>query len=202
MPYPYYRKPYARYSRPVKRYSRRSKMPRKPMINLRNYSAALNQQDYYYTIASREIQVSSGVGGSVSNIVAFSSINGATNWSSWAAIFDEFRVEAVKLTYTPALPNSTSATFAPVYTIFDEDGGTAPTDPTQYPTAKSHRLDQSWTQLYTIPTDLESRISYYNTANPTVQAETIYLVSNSSLSISQLYGNLHIQYFVKFRGGR
>lgn len=203
------RRPYtSRY--PYRRTYRRTgrmppmRLPRQPGISLARYQPALNDQDTYYTVQSREGFIDSNPGGVVSTTIAFAGVSLIQNWGSYSNIFDEFKVEAVRIQFTPSLPNSTTATFSPLYAANDSDGGIAPTsnaDILSYGSVKTFDLNKPWSFTFTIPTTLEDRIAWYDVAVTTTQPNSIWLRAES-LSISQRYGTVKIQYFVKFRASR
>lgn len=196
-----------RYSR--YRYARRGRMPfvtmpRQPGISLARYQPALNDQDTYFTVQTRQFPVDSTVGGTISIGIPFSGVSASGNWASYGAIFDQFKVEAVELRFTPSNPNSNSVLFPPFYIANDVDSGTSPTnnaDILSYGSVVQKNLQMPWRHLFTIPTTLIDRIQWYDCANPIEQPNILWTRAENT-TISQNYGQLTIRYFVKFRGSR
>lgn len=202
---PYARKPY--YRRPYRRNYRRSftlRRPKQPAISLRRYAPALNDQDTYFTIQSRQFTVSSDAAGLIAVSLPFSGVNANSNWTAYNLVFDEFRVDALEVIWTPSLPNSTTATFAPIHLVHDGDGGAAPTSVDTmlgYGSVKSFSMNQPWKYMTTITNDLQSRTAWYDVAAPTTQPDSVFMRSEGN-SLSTQYATITIRYYVKFRSAR
>lgn len=197
--------PYAkRYKRSYRRRSSRNTLykPRNYGVSLWRYKAATGNADRYYTILHRNFTTASGVGAAINLSLPFSGVSACTNWASLAGVFSEFRVEGVTVKFTPSLPNSTTATFTPVYMYFDADGitGTTVAQALEYPSVVSFDLNKPFTKTFTLLNSIFSRASFYSTATPTQQTEGVGFVAEG-LSVSTTYGTIQISYMVVFRGG-
>lgn len=177
--------------------------PRAYGISLAQYKPATGNADRYHTILHRNFTVSSSSGAAIEVQLPFSGVSAATNWSSLTGVFSEFRVEAIRVKFTPALPNSQTATFAPVYMFFDSDGlpSLSNANALQYPSVVSFDINKPFTKMYSITNNVLSRSSWYSTTTPGQQTEAVGLVGEN-FSISTTYGNIQISYFVCFRGGQ
>lgn len=201
------RKPYSSYYRRRAPYRRRrflTRRPRQPGISLYRYSPAKQDMETFHTIQSVTFDLTTDVAGNIIANIPFSTLTSVNNWSTFAALFDEFKVEALELEYIPALPNSTTATFAPVYLLYDSDGGpniTTVAQAQEYASVRIFRLDQSWKTMWTISSNLEQRIAWYDVAVPTQQTDRVALVAGG-LSLSTTYGRISYKFYVKFKGTR
>lgn len=202
------RKPYSSYYRrraPYRRrYSSYQRVPRRVGLRLTKYKWALAQQNTFSTVLSRAFTITSDAVGSIQATVAFSGIQSCPGWSNLQTIFDQLRVEAIRIEFTPALPNSTTATFTPMYIAYDADSQTPfPTSGTMltYASVQRRMLNMPFKYFCTITNDLDSRTTWYDTANPAVQTDTVFMRSDG-LSLSQLYGTITVYHYVTFRGQR
>lgn len=199
------RKPYSSYRRYRRRYSNyRQRVPRRVGLRLNKYKWSLAQQGIFNTVVSRAFTITSDAVGSIQSTVGFAGIQSSPAFSNLQTLFDQMRVEAVRIEFTPALPNSTTATFTPMYVAYDADGQTPfPTSGTMlsYPSVQRKMLNSPWSFFCTITNDLESRTAWYDTANPAVQTDTVFMRADG-LSLSQLYGTITVHQYVTFRGQR
>lgn len=124
----------------------------------------------------------------------------AQDWSSVAALFDSYRVCAVKYKFIPSRPNDTTLTTAyePLYAAWDSDG-TGPTSinaAMQYENLKIKNLSMPWSiyqYIGKIVTSGEST-GYASTASPITTGEMVFLASG--LNSSATYGQLIQTYYL------
>lgn len=81
--------------------------------------------------------------------VSVDGVNAYQDWSSFSALYDQYRVRAFKLEYFPSLPNDTSTTtgYRPIFLAYDRDSETAITGLTDAATITGRRIKnmyQSW----------------------------------------------------------
>lgn len=103
-----------------------------------------------------ELAVSTNAGG-IMTLAATNNPSGASDWSSISALFDAYKVAAMKIKYIPSLPNDTSVTtgYAPFYMIADADSSTTPlastTDAIQYENMQVKNMYRPWSFYYKFP---------------------------------------------------
>jgi hypothetical protein len=77
-------------------------------------------------------------------------VSGYQDWSSLAALFDSYRVYALKLQYVPDLPNDTSTVtgYKPLYVVHDVDSANVPSLTVnvaiQYENCKIYNMYRPW----------------------------------------------------------
>jgi len=109
-------------------------------------NSALNQQDTY-TMEMIYDQPFIVDGSGTSALVVGNNPASTANWASAVALFDEYRVLAMKLEYKPVEFNGSAITQAPMVTVLDYDTAAALTGYTlaaQYSSQKEFRGTNSW----------------------------------------------------------
>lgn len=189
---------------PRRYYRRRTSYQRRPRqygMNLSRYIPATGQGEIYRTIMHRDAAITTNVGGTLTVQLPFNGVSASGNWSSLANVFDEFRVEGIKIDFTPGLPNSTSATFPNMYVYFDLDGlGTVSlANALSHSSCQKFDPNKPWTKTYSLPNNVVNRSTWFTTSSPGNQLEAAAIAMEGA-SISTTYGTLHIAYYIAFRG--
>jgi hypothetical protein len=149
-------------------------------------------------IISSSAATSSGAG--VINTTFTTNPNGTNGWSSWVALFDEYRVLALELKYIPlwsVLPTGVNGgTFI---MVVDHDSVIALTsfnNACNYESFKIGPIDRGIKKTYRMNGTLES--NWINTSSPTgLQGVKTYC---NGLSNSTQYGNFIGTFLIEFRG--
>lgn len=132
--------------------------------------------------------------------------SGCSDWSNCSALFDEYRVCAVKLQWTPRLPNdySTLNTYTPMGLCFDVNststsGFTQMTDLMQYENFSAKNVYLPWKKYIKVPkvSTGGSLIGWCTTTTPDTHG--CLSVFYTSSMVSTLVGYTFITYYVKFR---
>lgn len=101
--------------------------------------------------------LSANVGGEI-NMAVTDNPSAFGDWSSIAALFDTYKVAAIKVKFIPQLPNDTSTTtgFFPLYVVGDPNDSTIPinsiTSACQYENMKTMNMYRPWKYYYKVPT--------------------------------------------------
>lgn len=153
--------------------------------------------------------ISSNAGGIISS-GASNNPSSSGDWGSIAALFDSYRVCAMKVKFIPQLPNDTSAQtgYFPLYVTYDPDNGTnilgSADDAVQYENCKIVSVNRPWTYYAKCP-----RVSMSTTSVSILQGG--YIDSQSPLTsqgiwfygtgfdASQAYGTLIVTWYVVAR---
>lgn len=135
--------------------------------------------------------------------------NALTDWTNFANLYDQFRVTYVKIRWTPAVPNDSSATtlYSPIYVFTDFDSiGLNPTNATTvgYGNLKVKNAYQPWTYGIRIPKLINTGATnvsipgFMDTLAPEATG-AIYMINSNAgqFSNSKRYGELLITYWVK-----
>lgn len=88
-------------------------------------------------------------------------LNFYTDWTSMAALFDTYRVHAIKINYYPGVPNDLSSTtnYLPIYIVGDVNDTTALTSADQaiqYENCKILNMFAPWSYYFKIPKRLST----------------------------------------------
>jgi hypothetical protein len=126
--------------------------------------------------------------------------NGTNGWSSWVALFDEYRVLALELKYVPlwhTLPSGTAG--GTLLMVVDHDSVAALSsfnNACNYESLKTGSIDRPMTHTYRLDGTLES--NFINTSSPTgLQGVKVYA---NGLTNSTQYGNFIGTFLIEFRG--
>jgi hypothetical protein len=130
------------------------------------------------------------------------------DWSSFAAIYDSYRVDSVRIKFLPAYPGE--GLHGAFLLSFDKDtSGTVPTQDIilNYPAFSSYSTAKGWTYYTPVP-----KYTSANTASVTLPdgfldiaappATGSILLYANGLSVSTLYGKLLISYSITFANRR
>lgn len=126
------------------------------------------------------------------------------DWSSITALFDNFKVCALKLRYIPSFPNNTSATtaFAPLYSAVDYDEvntssciGTI-AEAINYENMKVHNMYRPWKRYWKV-----RKLAFPGYAVGYNEVDTPYNIGQMCLygegfTASTTYGQLIITYYI------
>lgn len=105
--------------------------------------------------------LTANVGGDI-NLAVTDDVSAFGDWSSIAALFDTYKVAALKVKFIPSLPNDASGTtgFYPFYVVGDPNNNTTPvssiTTACQYENMKAMNMYRPWTYYYKCPTKTAS----------------------------------------------
>jgi hypothetical protein len=124
--------------------------------------------------------------------------NGTNGWSSWVALFDEYRVLALELKYVPlwhTLPSGTAG--GTLLMVVDHDSVAALSsfnNACNYESLKTGSIDRPMTHTYRLDGTLES--NFINTSSPTgLQGVKVYA---NGLTNSTQYGNFIGTFLIEF----
>lgn len=166
---------------------------------------------------SQALDLSSNVGGIINYAFSLTSISGALlsidgaapfgnleDVTNVGALFDSYRVNAIKFKYIPQLPNDTSTTtgYFPLYSIVDID--TPNTSPPassislqiQYNTLRVYNMYRPWSRYVKVGkyNQASNRMGWLDLANiPNYGCCQFY---GPGFDISQNYGKLIITYYI------
>jgi len=124
----------------------------------------------------------------------------ASNWSNIAAVFDEYRVLAMKLSFkSNFFTGGTLVSLAPIVSVVDLDTSPALTSyvfASNYSSAKEFKAMTNWSRTYLMSGT--ENTGFISTASPTT---TAYIkVWSASNPASTLIGRYVVNYYVQFRG--
>jgi len=146
-----------------------------------------------------QVSVQSSVAG-VTALVYSSSPASANDWAACQAIYDEYRVLAMKLKYFPSNRYSKTTTVCrPAVTYVDRDDTALPTSYGQSCKKASsviRSLEDPWTEV--IRMNGQEDATFVTTAT-VVNAFSLKLYADG-LTISTEYGMMFLEYLVQFRG--
>jgi hypothetical protein len=161
-------------------------------------SKAINQQDTY-TMEMIYDQPLSSDGSGNNNLTLGNSPASTSNWSNVSAVFDEYRVLAMKLQYRPNEFNGGSVVQAPITSVIDYDTSAALTGYTlaaQYSSQVEFRGSQNWTRTAYM-SGVENS-GFVSTGSP---GNTFWIkLYTSGNTINTTLGRYVITFVVQFRG--
>lgn len=158
------------------------------------------------------ISATSGTLSSSSNIYDPSA---AQEWSSIVALFDTYRVHAIKMQWCPYSPNEVQSVmvYAPCYVLADFDATTAPVSTAanaiQYENLKVKNLFKPWTYYIKIPKLSSTSISGVNiyangyidtSTTPTNLGQLLLFSSGNTGALN--YGSYILTYYISCRDRR
>lgn len=204
-----------------RRYNRRTI----PTQGLKNFMRIRRTQGLGVYKLRATTQAVTGGGGmllyrfSTSNPNAYLSVDGGAyanavqDWSSVSALYDQYKVNAIKIVYTPHLPNDTSVTvfYRSVYVSIDYDSVTQPTTYdgiAQYERMRVVNLYRPFKLYFRLPAVLNTssstvvvgRMGWLDIANPN-PAGCIQLFSEG-LNLSSAYGRFTVTYYISCKNRR
>lgn len=160
------------------------------------------QMSYLFSTTNPELTTSIN-GGAFGNAVQ--------DWTSVISLYDQYRVCAIKVRYTPDLPNDTSVTtsFKPVYIVTDFDSTAAINNYntlSQYEMMKVKNLFQPWSYYIKLPksqtagTIAVGSFGWHDMAAPD-NIGTVQIFAQN-LDASTTYGRFTVTYYVKTKNRR
>lgn len=162
---------------------------------------ALNYQtDCYTTLQMWDVPVASDGGGNLATVFGNSPSN-TSNWSNLAAVFDEYRVLAMRIKFSPTkqVGGSSTISFAPILSVIDYDSSTAFTSYVQglfYSSAKEVPGQTAFEKTAYMSGVENSQFLSTGAPNTTWY---IKLYSSGNTASTQL-GRFRVIYVIQFRG--
>lgn len=140
-------------------------------------------------------------------------VNACEDWANLITLYDQYRVFAVKITFTPDLPNDTSTvtSYRPCYIYVDYDSTTVQTTTAatiQYENCKVRNLYRPFTIYRKIPKSLNPttagnivQFGWMDVAAPQPVGH-IGLTVTAGVDLSTTYGQFLVTYYVAFKNRR
>jgi len=158
------------------------------------------QQAHTEVVELTAVSTFSSDSGGGMDLVLNNDPSGYTDWSSYAAIWDEYRVLAMRLTFIPNNQYSKTTTLTvPLYVVIDRDSSGAlssKNQAVQYESCKIKSLENRWS--YGIKMHGPTGAGWITTA---ATAATWWMKTFAlSLSASSAYGDALITLMVQMRG--
>lgn len=210
--------PYRR--RSVRRSRRRSKYPypsRLPYIRGRSYYRKyLPLDSKVYTKLRYVFAVTSDGGGNISGYASCTNpttaVNGAGSYQEWTeftALYDLYKVHALKVQYVPSKPNDTYTTtaFAPLYIVHDIDNtGSALASVNaaiEYSNMKVMNMYRPWKYYRKVPTttNQQKTVGVYNTVGTPINVGAFQWYG-TGYDISDNYGTMIFTMYTTFKNRR
>lgn len=150
----------------------------------------------------RAVQLmSTTVGGDFATVFT-NNPSGCSDWASVQALFDDYRVCALKIQWVPQLPNDTSAQtgYKPFYIVGDANDVTALTgitDAIQYENCKVKNLYRPWTYYFKFPkaTAGSTLMNGYRDTSVISGTQSVKTYS-TGLDTSQDYGQFILSFYI------
>jgi hypothetical protein len=161
-----------------------------------------NSQTYTHRIALVQA-VSGSVTGCQYN-VALNSVSSGLDWSSFSALYDEFRVLGARLHYQPV--NQYTANSQPVSFYYDNDQTSVTPSSNvvafSYANARAHtsNLRTTYDGIFAFTSDGPE--PWHDTLAPSAQLGVIGIFTSNSFGSSITIANSHIEFICEFRGRR
>lgn len=182
----------------------------------RKYNPATTQDRIYYNrTAGYGNLASNGIGFLAAAITMDPSIYG-TDWASFAALYDEFRVVGVRLTLCSLQQYSVTVANNLLAIVYDNDSGTAPSSfgaLLEYPTVQyssvvfqhsAQKENQTNCQQFSWARPVSGNntsVVWCDVATPAQSLGSIMLAADT-LPITTTYLRFVVEYFIEFRGRR
>jgi hypothetical protein len=127
--------------------------------------------------------------------------SGFQDWSSMAAIYDEYRTLGMRIEFSPKDQYSKTTTVCrPVYTVVDRDSGgplSSLNQAVQFESCQLKSLEHSWVREVRMQGD-PTEARFLTTASP---APTYWFkFAGTGLSLTTTYGTVLVTILVQFRG--
>jgi hypothetical protein len=167
-------------------------------VRLPNQGEQRHTTSVYMTYGPSKITSTSG--GLIETVVS-NNPSGYNDWSSVAAMWDEYRVLALKMHYSPInkYNSPTNIIKKHIYVLTDRDDGTAIASEAlalNFESVKVHMLDESWS--HTAKMAGISEATFITTATPV--GNMWIKMRSDQVSISQDYGYIWLEALIQFRG--
>jgi len=148
-----------------------------------------------------ETSFTTGVGGIIAAAIQYGNPSGATGWSSYGTVFDEYRTLATSVSYCPSdrYDQSAGVSTKGVIVVVDHDDITplsTNAGAAGYASAQLMSLTDPWTKEIKMETveDATFRSCTVTTGTGSIKA---YM---SGLAVSTFYGGILIRHLIQFRG--
>jgi len=189
---------------PIKSYKRRNVTPAK---NWRR----INSRKFLKGQIKIKLRVTATVASNAGGQITFAYSNdpsGLQDWSSVAALYDEYKVKGLKIQFYPYLPNDPSGTtgYLPLYTVIDQNSATTPltsvNDAIQYENMKAFNMYRPWKifrrfEKITGSTSAQVNNGYMPTASPVATACMAFYGVGYDISTS--YGSVIVTAYLTLR---
>lgn len=155
-------------------------------------------ENYLFTLRLAYDQACNTDGSGNIATVFSAAVAGAQNWTNYAAVFDEYRVLAQKVTFEPFWTVNT--TFAPFASVIDRSDATALTSyglAERYASHKKKMGKSSWRQSVSMSSPEEAGFSATTASTTTFWWIKTYSSGNTA---SQTIGRYNVEFIVQFRG--
>jgi hypothetical protein len=145
--------------------------------------------------------ITSSAGSQIENVFSIDNPNGSTNFSTYAEVFDEYRVLSSEISYEPSNQYTGASTTIvnPLATVLDRDGAGPLTGFNQalgYGSFELKNLSRKWTRSYKMDGTREA--VFLTTASPGSTGD--FLIYAGGLTASTAYGYVVQTWRVQFRG--
>lgn len=191
--------------RAVKRF-----MQKRAKIGLHNYKLRTNPEMITDAAGTMQYRFSTTNPSLTTSINGGAYSNAVNDWTNIITLYDQYKVNAIKIVYTPYHPNDTVAlqVFKAMYSIIDYDSVNPPANYNQiseYENMKIKNLYMPWTIYYRIPksyggTGPSVGFGWFDIANP--QANGCIQLYGTGLDASDTYGQLTVTYYVSCKNRR
>ncbi len=180
--------------------TRKELAPGATQFPLNHFSASLKgaaEEDYLFTVRLGFDQaVTSDGAGAIATVISNTPVQ-AQNWTGYAAVFEEYRVLAMKVTFEPFW--TVNCTFAPVASVIDRSDATALTGyglAERYASHKKAMGKARFTQTVNMMSVEDA--SFVITSGPAANSWVKLYSSGNTASFT--FGRLNVTLLVQFRG--
>lgn len=168
-----------------------------PLSHFSSVMRGAREEDYLFTIRLAFDQaVTSDGSGTIATVLSDSPVQ-AQNWTNYAAVFDEYRILAYKVTFEPFW--TVNCTFAPVASVVDRSDATALTGyglAERYASHKKAMGKQKWFQVVNMSDGDDS--TFVSTAS--TSAKHWIKAYSAGNTASFTFGRYNAEMIVQFRG--
>lgn len=153
--------------------------------------------------------LSSDAGGTITQYYNFRDPSSTNDWSNFSALYDSYRVFALKIKFVPLYPNNLSATttYMPLYWCVDQDnvdntGITSVGNIVQYENLKVKNMYKPWKIYIKCPKWLQASLpgGFQDIANPV--SNGVLVSYGSGFNASSDWGTMIVTYYVGFKNRR
>lgn len=179
---------------------------------MRSYARLVKQVRALKKVVTTKLRVVATVASNGGGQITFAYSDNPSSlrdWSSFATLYDEYKVKAIKIQYYPYLPNDTSTVtgFLPLYSVYDDNTATNPltavNDAIEYENCKQYNMYRPWKRyqrmipLAANATTVVRAGGWVPTASPAAsQCVAFY---GEGYDISTSYGSIVVTMYIKFR---
>lgn len=204
-----------------RRYFRRRSFQKRRMFRRKNYSSRRYTNNYrqgkgdgkrFFKLRF-QAQITSDAGGQIQGWYN-DDVSGYQDWASISALFDSYRVCALKLQFIPDLPNDTSTItgYKPFYVLHDPDSASVPTltiaSALQYENCKVFNMYRPWTYYRRLAKQTSSGVAGqvmlaggYKDVAVTTASQSINFTGNG-FDISTTYGQFILTAYIVAKNRR